>query len=330
MNILVTGGAGYIGSHTCKQLARAGFVPVVYDNLSTGFQEAVRFGPFERGDILDADRLDEVFARYRPACVVHFAASAYVGDSVRDPAAYYRNNIVGSLSLLNAMRRNNVEPIVFSSTCATYGIPTELPLVETAPQAPINPYGFTKLAIEHALSDYGHAYGLRWVALRYFNAAGADPEGELGERHDPETHALPLCIRAALGTGPGFSVFGTDYPTPDGSAIRDYVHVNDLASAHVAAVRRLLDGATGGAYNLGTGNGTSVLEIVAAIERDTGRKVPLTLGPRREGDPPSLYASPDKARAELGWEPVLTSIDDIVGSAVAWELRDSQQLAGAR
>jgi len=321
MNILVTGGAGYIGSHTCKQLARAGFTPVVYDNLCTGHRDAVRYGPFEEGDILDGDRLDEVFARYRPECVVHFAASAYVGVSVRDPAAYYRNNIVGSLSLLNAMHRGGTDAIVFSSTCATYGIPAELPLVETSPQLPINPYGFTKLAIEHALSDYGHAYGLRWIALRYFNAAGADPEGELGERHDPETHAIPLCIRAAMGTGPRFAVFGTDYPTPDGSAIRDYIHVHDLASAHVLAVGRLRDGAPSAAYNLATGTGTSVLDIVSEVERCTGRKVPVDLAARREGDPPSLYASTDKARAELGWVPRYPSTSDIVSSAVAWELR---------
>ncbi len=321
MKILVTGGAGYIGSHTCKRLARAGFEPVVFDNLSTGFRDAARFGPFEQGDILDAARLDAVMSRHQPAAVVHFAASAYVGDSVREPAAYYRNNIVGSLSLLDAMRRNHVEKIVFSSTCATYGVPDRMPMDETLPQNPINPYGFTKLAIEHALADYGHAYGIAWIALRYFNAAGADPEGELGERHDPETHAIPLCIQAALGTGPGFSVFGTDYPTPDGSAVRDYVHVDDLGDAHVRALRRLLDGEPGGAYNLGTGIGTSVLELVAAVEKATGRKVPLTRGPRREGDPPALYASPLKAAQDLGWHAQYRSIDDIVATAVAWTLR---------
>ena len=321
MKILVTGGAGYIGSHTCKLLARAGFEPVVFDNLSTGFREAVLFGPFEEGDILDGARLDDAMTRHKPAAIVHFAASAYVGDSVRDPAAYYRNNIMGSLSLLDAMRRNGVEKIVFSSTCATYGIPATLPMVETMPKDPINPYGFTKLAIEHALADYGRAYGIGWIALRYFNAAGADPEGVLGERHDPETHAIPLCIRAALGIDPGFSVFGTDYPTPDGSAVRDYVHVNDLGEAHVLALRRLLDGGASAAYNLGTGIGTSVLEIIAAVEKASGRKVPLTLGPRREGDPPSLFASAEKAARELGWRARYLSIDETVATAVAWEMR---------
>ena len=321
MKILVTGGAGYIGGHTCKLLARAGFEPVVYDNLSTGFRDIARFGPFEQGDILDAARLDDVMARHKPAAVVHFAASAYVGDSVRDPAAYYRNNIVGSLSLLDAMRRNGIVNIVFSSTCATYGIPDRTPMDESLPQAPINPYGFTKLAIEHALADYGRAYGIRWIALRYFNAAGADPEGELGERHDPETHAIPLCIRAALGIDSGFNVFGSDYPTPDGSAVRDYVHVNDLGDAHVLALRRLLNGGDSAAYNLGTGIGTSVLELVAAVEKASGRKVPLAIGPRREGDPPSLFASAEKAAHDLGWRAHYRSIDDIVATAVTWALR---------
>ena len=321
MKILVTGGAGYIGSHTCKLLARAGMEPVVYDNLCTGHRDAVLFGAFEEGDILDGARLDAVMVRHRPACVVHFAASAYVGDSVRDPAAYYRNNIVGSLSLLDAMRRNDVKRIVFSSSCATYGEPALLPIVETMPQHPINPYGFTKLAIEHALADYGRAYGIGWVALRYFNAAGADPEGALGERHDPETHAIPLCIQAALGQIPAFNVFGSDYSTPDGSAVRDYVHVCDLGDAHVRAVQWLDQGGISGAYNLGTGIGTSVLEIVRAVEAASGRTVPLNVVARREGDPPSLFASAEKARKDLGWRPAFVSVDDVVGTAVAWAMR---------
>ena len=319
MKILVTGGAGYIGSHTCKLLAHAGLEPVVYDNLSTGHRDAVRFGPFEEGDILDGGRLDDVMARHRPACVVHFAGSAYVGESVRDPAAYYHNNVVGSLSLLDSMRRNGVARIVFSSSCATYGVPDTLPIVETTSQNPINPYGFTKLVIERALADYGRAYGIGWVALRYFNAAGADPDGELGERHDPETHALPLCIAAALGTGPAFNVFGADYPTADGSAVRDYVHVSDLGHAHVLAVQWLNNGGVSGAYNLGTGIGTSVLDMVKAIERASGRPVPLNIAARREGDPPALYASADKAGRELGWRPAFLSVDDIAATALAWE-----------
>ncbi len=321
MVILVTGGAGFIGSHTCKALRAAGMEPVVYDNLSTGHHDNVRFGAFEEGDIGDGARLDAVLRQYRPDCVVHFAASAYVGESVRDPAAYYRNNIVGSLSLLDAMRRQGVTRIVFSSSCATYGMAPCLPIVETMPQMPINPYGFTKLAIEHALRDYGAAYGLGWIALRYFNAAGADPDGELGERHDPETHALPLCIRAALGLGPIFQVFGADYDTPDGSAVRDYVHVSDLADGHVLAVQRLLRGEPGGAYNLGTGVGTSVLEMVSSVERALGRKVPLRIGPRREGDPPALLAAGSKARSELGWSPRHVGIDEMVRTAAAWFAR---------
>jgi UDP-arabinose 4-epimerase len=318
MKVLVTGGAGYIGSHTCKLLSRAGFDPIVFDNLSTGHRDAVRFGRFEHGDILDGARLDEVFAAHRPDCVVHFAASAYVGESVRDPAVYYRNNIVGSLSLLEAMRRYGVPRLVFSSSCATYGIPDSLPIVETMAQNPINPYGFTKLAIERALADYGRAYGFAWVVLRYFNAAGADPEGDLGERHELETHAIPLCIRAALGLDPYFSVFGSDYPTPDGSAVRDYIHVNDLASAHVEAVKRLMGGGASALYNLATGVGTSVFEIVRAVERKAGHTVPLKVVARRDGDPPALYASGEKAARDLGWRPQYRSVDDIVGTAVSW------------
>jgi UDP-arabinose 4-epimerase len=319
--ILVTGGAGYIGSHACKALARAGYLPIVYDSLVYGHEDAVKWGPLEKGDILDRDRLDAVMAAHRPALVMHFAAFAYVGESVTDPAKYYRNNIVGTLNLLDSMRAHDVGALVFSSTCATYGIPAALPIDEETPQAPINPYGFTKLAIERALADYGHAYGLRYAAMRYFNAAGADPDGDLGERHDPETHAVPLAIFAALGRGPEFQVFGADYPTPDGTAIRDYIHVSDLADAHVKAVPYLLNGGESGAFNLATGRGTSVAELLAAVERATGRKTPRRMAPRRAGDPPSLYAVARKAEAVLGWRPQYQDIDPIVATAANWFAR---------
>ncbi|MDE2089523.1 MAG: UDP-glucose 4-epimerase GalE [Gammaproteobacteria bacterium] len=318
MKVLVTGGAGYVGSHACKQLARAGIEPVVYDNLSTGHRDAVRYGPLFEGDTRDRGRLDAAMAAHQPDCVIHFAASAYVGESVEDPASYYSNNVVGSLSLLESMRRHDVASIVFSSSCAVYGAPSALPIAESAPLAPVNPYGFTKLAVERMLADFGTAYGLRWTALRYFNAAGADPEGELGERHDPETHAVPLCIRAALGIDPSFSVFGSDYPTPDGSALRDYVHVQDLALAHVRALRWLAEGGASGVYNLGSGVATSVLEVVRAVERATGKRVPLTMAPRRAGDPPALYAATAKAAEQFGWRAEFQSIDDTVRTAAAW------------
>ena len=321
MRILVIGGAGYVGSHACKALGLGGFEPVVFDNLSSGHADAVKWGPLEIGDMLDPDRLDAVFRKYKPELVMHFAAFAYVGESVTDPAKYYRNNVVGTLSLLDAMRRNGVDSIVFSSTCATYGVPESLPITELTPQRPINPYGFTKLVIERALADYEVAYGLRWAAMRYFNAAGCDPDGELGERHAPETHAIPLAILAALGKGPQFKVFGTDYDTEDGSAVRDYVHVSDLASAHVAAIPYLLNGNASQAFNLATGSAVSVLELLRSVERVTGRPVPVELSARRAGDPPALYAVADKARRVLGWQPDHTDIDGIVGSAAAWFTR---------
>lgn len=318
MRVLVTGGAGYIGSHTLKALHQAGCETITYDSLVTGHRDAVRWGEFELGDIRDSARLDAVLTSHRPEIVVHFAASAYVGESVVEPAKYYENNIAGTMSLLNAMRRNDVSRIVFSSTCATYGIPAQLPISEEMPQAPINPYGFTKLAVERMLGDYGRAYGVSWVALRYFNAAGCDPEGELGERHDPETHAIPLAIRAAMGVGPDFSVFGTDYPTPDGSALRDYIHVADLADAHLKAIAYLARGGESAAFNLATGRGVSVVELVEAAGKAVGRPVPVAYGPRRAGDPPALYASATRARSHLGWSPRFVDIDEIVATAAAW------------
>jgi len=318
MKILVTGGAGYIGSHACKALMKAGHEPIVYDNLSTGHRDAVRWGPIEIGDILDHERLEATFANHRPDMVMHFAALAYVGESVTSPDIYYRVNVGGTLSLLQAMRRHGTSAIVFSSSCATYGIPNELPIAEGTPQFPINPYGFTKLVAERMLADFEHAYGIRWVALRYFNAAGADPDGELGERHDPETHAIPLAIRAALGAGPPFSVLGTDYQTPDGSAVRDYVHVSDLGQAHARAIDYLANGGDSVALNLGTGVGTSVLQIIDAVAAATGRFVPVMRAKRRTGDPPILYAVADRARQTIGWEPRFMSIGETVRTAARW------------
>lgn len=330
MKVLVTGGAGYIGSHTCKALARAGHAPVVFDNLSSGHADAVRWGPLHVGDILDPDALDAVFTAHRPEVVIHFAALAYVGESVVDPGKYYRVNITGTQTLLDAMRRHGVTRIVLSSSCATYGIPAALPISEDTPQQPVNAYGFTKLATERMAADYERAYGLRWIALRYFNAAGADPDGELGERHEPETHAIPLAIRAALDSAPPFSVLGTDYPTPDGSAVRDYVHVADLADAHVRAMNHLRLGGGSGAFNLATGHGTSVLELIAAVAAATGRHVPVLYAARRPGDPPALYANAERAAQVLGWQPQFVDIGPMVETAVQWFLKTAARERAAK
>ncbi|SMP76139.1 UDP-glucose 4-epimerase GalE [Desulfonatronum lacustre] len=316
--ILVTGGAGYIGSQTCKALAAAGYRPVTLDNLVYGHEWAVRWGELVKGDILDGAVLDALFATHAPKAVIHFAAYAYVGESVTDPQKYYRNNVAGSLSLLEAMLRHGCRRIVFSSTCATYGEPLEIPIPESHPQHPVNPYGWSKLMIEQMLRDFDAAYGLRHVALRYFNAAGADPDGELGEEHDPETHLIPLAVLAAQGKRGPLSVFGRDYPTPDGTAIRDYIHVADLARAHVAALRFLLDEDRSEAFNLGTGSGHSVRQVVDMVREVGGREVPTLDAPRRAGDPPALVAVADKARAVLGWEPSLPRLEDIVRTAWDW------------
>ena len=315
--ILVTGGAGYIGSHTCKALAAAGLTPVVYDNLSRGFEWAVRWGPFEHGDILDQTRLEAVIERHAPLAVVHFAAFAYVGESVTDPATYYRNNIVGSLALLDAMRARGVDRLVFSSSCTTYGVQGADLIGEETPQTPVNPYGVTKLLIEQAMRDYATAYGLCGVALRYFNAAGADPDGEVGEAHEPETHLIPLVLEAAAGGAP-LTVFGDDYPTPDGTCIRDYVHVTDLADAHVAALQSMDKVGGFQAYNIGAGRGFSNKEIIAAARRGTGRDIPIKIGPRRPGDPAVLIADATRARRELNWTPRHSAVDDIIGTAWRW------------
>jgi UDP-arabinose 4-epimerase len=324
MKILVTGGAGYIGSHVCKALARAGYEPVTYDNLSRGHRAAVRWGPLEIGDLTDQARIRGVIQQYRPVAAMHFGALAYVGESVSDPASYYRNNVVGTLTLLDGLCEAGIRTLVFSSTCATYGAPVRLPLTEDHPQEPINPYGSSKLTAEWMLRDYSGAYGLRSVSLRYFNAAGADPDGETGEDHDPETHAVPLAIMAATGAGSPFRILGTDYPTPDGSAVRDYVHVADLAEAHVAALKYLLDGGATDAFNLGTGTGTSVLELIASIERVGARTVPVLRSARRPGDPPVLVADPRRATEILGWRPGYRGIDEIVRTAWAWHCRDGR------
>ncbi len=322
--ILVTGGAGYVGSHACKALARAGYLPVVFDNLSRGRREAVRWGPLVEGDLADMARLSAALAEHRVAAVMHFAAYAYVGESAVDPALYYRNNLGGTLSLLEAMRHAGVGEIVFSSTCATYGTPDAVPIREDSPQRPVNPYGETKLAIERALHWYGEAYGVRSAALRYFNAAGADPEGEIGECHEPETHLVPLVLQAALGQRPQIDIYGTDYPTPDGTAIRDYVHVQDLAVAHLRALERLRGGGGNIAVNLGTGRGRSVREVIAAAEAATGRKVPAQAALRRPGDPPALVADPSLAAEILGWRPQHSDLDTIIRTALAWQTRQSR------
>jgi len=319
--ILVTGGAGYVGSHACKALAAAGHTPVTYDNLSRGHREFARWGPLEVGDLGDAAKLDAVFARHRIEAVMHFAALAYVGESVEQPALYYRNNVGGTLELLEAMRRAGVQRLVFSSTCATYGVPERMPITEDLPQQPINPYGATKLMIERVLRDYDPAYGLRSVALRYFNAAGCDPDGEVGEDHEPETHLIPRVLMAADGMLPRIDVFGTDYPTPDGTCLRDYIHVADLADGHVRALDYLQRGGASTAINLGTGRAFSVREVIAAAERVTGRRIPVHEGPRRAGDPPVLVADATRARTVLGFAPRFTEIEPIVATAWRWHER---------
>jgi len=316
--ILVTGGAGYIGSHTCKALARAGWTPVTYDNLCRGAPASVKWGPLEEGDIGDERRLSEAIGRWRPVAVMHFAGYAYVGESMADPAMYYRNNVVSALSMLDCMRSHALNNIVFSSSCATYGVPDRLPIAETCPQRPINPYGRSKLMFEAVLDDFGRAYGLRWMALRYFNALGCDPEGEIGEAHDPEPHVLPRAIMAARGASACFDVNGSDYGTDDGSAVRDYVHVSDLAEAHVTALGYLLGGGDCRAVNLGLSRGYSVLELVKAVERISGRSVPVRLGPRRPGDPPALVADAALAREILGFSPKYPELEDMVAHAWRW------------
>ena len=311
----VTGGAGYIGSHTCKLLAAYGIEPVVYDNFITGHRDAVRWGPCIEGDVLDTDRLANALTTWEPDAVVHFAGSAYVGESVEDPGKYYRNNTVGSLSLLEGCRRAGVLDVIFSSSCATYGAPERLPITEATPQRPLSPYGRSKLMVEQILADYALAYGVRYVALRYFNASGADPDGELAERHDPETHLIPRALLAASGAIPYLSIFGDDYETQDGTCERDYIHVTDLARAHVLAVDYLSAGGANLAVNLGSGKAYSIRQILSSIHRVTARGVPVVVNARRPGDPPSLVADPTLARERLGFSTRLSDIDTIVRTA---------------
>jgi UDP-glucose-4-epimerase GalE len=317
MRILVTGGAGYIGSHTVKLLLARGHDVYVYDNLVYGHRAAV---PAERlivADLAETHRLDHTLMHQRIEAVIHFAAFAAVGESVRDPAKYYQNNLVNTLGLLDAMRKHGVGRIVFSSTCATYGEPERVPITEDTPQRPINPYGRTKLAVEHALADYAAAYGLGYAALRYFNAAGASADGSIGEDHTPETHLIPLVLLAILGKRPAIEVFGSDYPTPDGTCVRDYIHVDDLAEAHLLALERIQPG-QGLHYNVGTGRGYSVREVIRTAEEVTGKPVPVREGPRRAGDPPELVAAADKIQRELGWKPRYPELRPILETAWNW------------
>jgi UDP-glucose-4-epimerase GalE len=318
MRVLVTGGAGYIGSQTAKALARAGHEGVVLDNLVTGHREAVKWGPFIEGDLDDKELLAKIFKEHRIEAVIHFAASLLVGESVKNPQKYFWNNVVNTLLLLDAMKAGGVKPIVFSSSAAVYGNPEKVPITEDHPMSPVNPYGDSKLCMERAIRWYGVAYGLRGVALRYFNAAGADLEGELGEEHDPESHLIPLVVKAALGQRPNVEVYGTDYPTPDGTAIRDYIHVVDLADAHVRALEYLAGGGKSTQLNLGTGEGHSVREVVAGVGKNCGGPVPAKDAPRRAGDPAVLVADPSRARQVLGWQPQYSDLDTIIQSAWKW------------
>ncbi len=325
-SVLVTGGAGYVGSHAAKALAGAGYTPVVFDNFVYGHRDAVRWGPLVEGDLSDGALLGDTIRRFDIAAVMHFAAFAYVGESMAKPEIYFGNNVVNSLVLLEAMRSTGVKRLVFSSSCATYGMPDRVPIAEDMPQRPVNPYGETKLMVERMLHWEGVAHGLAHVALRYFNAAGADPEGEIGEHHDPETHLIPLILDAALGRRPQIDIFGTDYPTADGSAVRDYIHVTDLAAAHVLALGYLEQGGASIALNLATGQGHSVREVIAAAERVTGRRVPRRESARRPGDPAALVADPGRARALLGWTPRHSDLDTLISTAWAWH----RQRFGAR
>jgi UDP-glucose-4-epimerase GalE len=318
MNILVVGGAGYIGSHMCKYLAQNGYTPIVLDNLVYGHHGAVRWGPFIEGSMENEDILSMTFTQYEIMAVMHFAAFAYVGESVTDPGKYYGNNVASTISLLNAMRKHNVLKFIFSSTCATYGEPIEIPIRETHPQAPINPYGRSKLMVEQILDDYQSAYGLNSISLRYFNAAGADPEGEIGEDHSPETHLIPLILQTALGIRDKISVFGDDYSTEDGTCVRDYIHVTDLSQAHLLALEKLMNDDHGGKYNLGNGDGHSVKQVIDAAREVTGSKIPSEVVERRPGDPAILIGSSEKAIQELGWKPQFADLKSILGTAWQW------------
>ena len=318
MAILICGGAGYIGSHINKELHKEGYETVVFDNLVYGHKEAVKWGNFVQGDLAKEADIESVFQKYKIDAVFHFAAYAYVGESVEEPEKYYLNNVANTLNLLKVMRKYGCNKFIFSSTCATYGEPDRVPITEDMPQRPINPYGATKLMIERILRDYKQAYGLEFVVLRYFNAAGADPEGEIGESHSPETHIIPLVLDAAGGQRPDIKVFGTDYDTPDGSCIRDYIHVTDLATAHVLALHHLEQGKGSDFFNLGNEKGTSVLEVIESVKRVTDREFNVVMAPRRAGDPAMLVGGSAKAKSVLGWKPLYADIDSIVKHAWYW------------
>jgi len=318
--ILVTGGAGYIGAHTCKALSKAGYVPITIDNLATGFEAAVRWGPFVKADIRDKAAVAEAIRRHGIKSCIHFAASSLVSESVQNPSKYYDNNVAAGLAFLDTLVENDVENVVFSSTAAAYGVPLADVINETHQTLPINPYGATKLAFEGVLQWVSNAKGLKYNVLRYFNAAGADPDGEIGESHEPETHLIPLICKAAFGTGKPLTVFGTDYATKDGSAIRDYVHVNDLASAHIASLERLTAGGDNQIYNVGAGAGVTVLEVIKSAEDVLGKTVPHTLGPQRAGDPISLVADISKITRDLPWRATQSSLETLIRTAGQWEL----------
>ncbi len=315
MIVLVTGGAGYIGSQCCRALKNAGLVPVVFDNFENGYRENVQWGEYFEGDIRRLEDLQAAFSRFQPEAVMHFAAYAYVGESVKKPEKYYKNNLYGSLNLLEVMREFQVKKLIFSSSCATYGMPEQVPIVETQSQLPVNPYGNTKLMMEMMMRDYAAAGHLDFVALRYFNAAGASSDAEIGENHVPETHLIPLVLDAASGRRPAVTVFGDDYPTEDGTCIRDYIHVEDLAEAHLLALKMLLKHSGAFAFNLGNGKGFSVLQIISAVEKVTGKKVPYQVGPRRAGDPAVLVGDASLARKKLGWNPRYIDIEEIIAHA---------------
>ena len=323
MNILVVGGAGYIGSHMVKRLGQLGCQVTTLDNLSAGHRDAVLCGEFVQGDMANVALLNQVFAKGRFDAVMHFASFIQVGESVQEPAKYYANNVVNTLQLLDVMRTHGVKQFIFSSTAATFGEPQYVPIDEAHPQQPINPYGRTKLMVEQALADYDKAYGLKSVCLRYFNAAGADPEGQLGERHEPETHLVPLVLQAASGRRAHISVFGRDYDTPDGTCIRDYIHIVDLCEAHWLAVQHLVNGGASESFNLGNGQGFSVQEVIDTARQVTGRAIAVQEGPRRAGDPARLVADASRAREVLGWQPQFADLATIIAHAWRWETRAS-------
>ncbi|MCA0941329.1 UDP-glucose 4-epimerase GalE [Salipiger pacificus] len=319
-NVLVTGGAGYIGSHACKALKAAGYTPVTYDNLVTGWEQAVKFGPFEKGSLSDRARLDEVFAKYQPVAVMHFAALSQVGEAMSQPGLYWRNNVEGSLTLIEAACAAGCKNFVFSSTCATYGEHDNVVLDEETPQIPLNAYGASKRAVENILRDFAASDGLNHVIFRYFNVAGADPEGEVGEHHRPETHLIPVMLEAIDGKRPALTIHGTDYDTPDGTCIRDYVHVMDLVDAHVLGLKWLEAGKPSSVFNLGTGKGFSVREVIDASRAVTNREVPHSEGPRRAGDATKLVSGSTRALAELGWEPSRSTMPQMIADAWNWHL----------